>query len=353
MADCPNQWTEHIGVARTEILDGLTATLEVWVPDFLPNYDGDIPLSNQCQQCTVKDPILETTKSGKVHHRKTVKCVYLGFTNHIVPCVHIGERVKVLCYAGTEAFYWMPLGRDPGLRLHEHMRWYAMSQPESVEGGWDEKTGRSYKNVQDDNSYWIDINTNKGQKSIWMHTSQKDGECHGYDFRILVDTCKGKCKVELYDSDGNILFLDTHEHRWQIWNIDNSYLDIYKENITMHCNDTMQFVADKHLIIRTPDYQRLADKQQIVGKTRDSDIAQRDYIKTTAWGVQASSAASIKTTKYSLNASAMAYMTTSDMSLTASKITYTGEHTFAGPSFIVGTAHGLCPVVILFGSNSW
>lgn len=323
MSDKVPTWTEYIGVARTANYDGLTANIEVYIPDFLPNFDGDIPLKNISEDITLKDPIENTTVTDKINHRKTVYCTWFGNTNTIIPCVHVGERVRVYQYAGTTNFYWEPLGQDHGIRLRERWRMYWMSQPTSVTGKSDPKWGKNYTDVSPDNSYWIDVDTRTGKKAIWFHTSMADGEDHTYDCRLLIDHPLGKCIFEFFDSEGNILRLDTHKHKWYIKNADNSYIDMEKENITIHCNDTMTLLGDKKVVVKTPDYQLIADKQTITGKTRSSNLSNSDDFQT------------------------------KNMSIKATKFTSNADHSYSGPNFVVGTASGLVPVIIHHGSNSW
>ena len=338
--DAPQHWKEYIGIARTENTTGTVPELEVFVAEFLPNHDGCVPLSNQCQKVSVYDPLLECTDCCKVHHRKTVMATYMGGQNELIPSVVIGERVRVLVYGGWEAIYWKPLGHDPGLRLHEHLRWYAMSQPSSVHGGepvvGHTNCGKTYNKVKDINSYWIDINTNPGQKGIHIHTSIIDGECCGYDMEFKTDP--GHCYFKLYDTKGNYLFLDPHIPLWKMWNNCNSFLELRANDITLSCPGNMLINADKSIKVTTPDFHRIADKQVNDGKTKDENLATHIHLNTS---------------KYTCKGSSMIGLLGGTITLKGSSLGYIGNHTFQGDSFLVSTASGMVPVTIIIGSNSW
>jgi len=340
MDDAPQGWKEYIGIARTENTTGTVPDLEVFVAEFLPNHDGCVPLSNQCQKVSVYDPILEKTDCCKVHHRKTVMATFMGGQNELIPCVVIGERVRVLVFNGWEAIYWKPLGRDPGLRLHEHLRWYAMSQPSSVHGGEPvvnhTNCGKTYNKVKDTNSYWIDINTNPGQKGIHMHTSIIDNECCGYDMEFKTDP--GHCYFKLYDTKGNYLFLDPHIPLWRMENFSGSFMELRAEDITISCPGNMLLNADTTMKETTPDHTRIANKQTNIGDTITENMS-----------------ASIDTTTpaYTITGSSTVNVNGGDIKIAGGALTYDGNHTFSGGSFNVSTGSGFVPVVIIIGSNSW
>lgn len=247
-------WKLMIGVSNSEITNGMyppecasegeggdgsfRADIEVFIPELTPNAQGKVtdiksPINVEAE---VEDPFSKEKSKISVPRVETIKCQYMGGPNFLVPCIHKGEQVWVLQYAGGNvSYYWLPMGREDGLRLHEHMRWYAMSQPKSV------IEDNKWSVVSDDNTYFVDINTNPGQKLIHIHTSVNDGEPHGYDIRIMPE----KSKLEIVDTAGNYLSLDSANTIWKMFNIMQSYIELNKQNITISCLDTIFVKAGK------------------------------------------------------------------------------------------------------------
>lgn len=226
----------------------MSADIEVFLPDLTPNAEGEIEKADEVvgtEDVGVEDPFTKTKLKKKVKIVKTVRCQYLGGQNILVPCVHVGEQVWVLYHAGGPvSYYWLPMGRDNAIRLREHIRWFAMNQPKSITDG---KTPV----IRDGNTYFIDINTQKDEKAIQIHTSMSDGEEYGYDIRIVTDRkgVDGKYYLEITDTNGNFIHLDTREHIWRMENNDKSYIEINKNNITLECKDTITLKAGNHIEI--------------------------------------------------------------------------------------------------------
>lgn len=247
MAKVVSELYEYIGISNTTITKGLTYDIEVVIPEFTPLAEGE-PGKYTIEQTTLEDPINKTTKTTKVKTVRTVVCTYMGSgnVNGIVPCVHKGERVRVLNYAGTEQYYWLAYGKDPGLRLRERARWFVMDQPKSVENG-------DYKKVEDENTYFVELNTNKGAKEFHVHTSINDGETYTYDIRIIPE----KCILEITDNagsngpdKGNVIRLRSKDKWWHIRNTDESVIDINKKNIIIRCQDTISMIAGKNIVTK-------------------------------------------------------------------------------------------------------
>ena len=250
-------WAEWVGTSQTTVTDGETLNLDVFIPEFIPDIQG---CPGKVIDTKVGVPFMWQCPGGchMIHIKRTVTCTYLGGTRAIVPCIHKGERVRVLNYAGNEQMYWLPMGRDPGLRLHERIRWFAMAQPESVKP-------QTYNDVKDTNSYFIDFNTNKGSKQWHLHTSKADGEPVGYDWYIWPE----KGEMVFHDCKGNFFHLWTLEHKWHLHNVDNSNVILDKENIFINCKDTVEIDAGKHVnVYAGMCYNRKAPAHNINGTTR-------------------------------------------------------------------------------------
>lgn len=235
MAAKLSELKQYVGISATTITDGVTMLIEAFVPDFLPNEKGTPTMRKFAISTedvfTHAKPVTNLTRSD------VIACAYLGGSNCSVPCIHKGERVWVLNLSGTEQYYWLPIGRDAGLRLRECHRIFVMDQPNSVKNG-------SYNDVTDDNSYFIEMDTNTGRKIIHIHTTRNDGEIDSYDIKIRPEDGI----LEIYDDLGNHIRLTSQEHIWHIENVDKSFVDINKENITIQCNDTITLNAGKNII---------------------------------------------------------------------------------------------------------
>lgn len=227
---------EYIGIAADTIEDGITPLLNIYVPEFVPNTNcclkKKVPVKG-----AIKDPFTGAVTCCTITKTNNIVAAYMGGTNTFIPCVVIGERVRVIRIGGMEQLYWLPLGRDPSLRRHERARWFIMDQPSAVSGG-------SYPDVMDTNTYFVEFNSNKGQKEFHVHTGISDGEAHNYDIHILPE----QSKVIIKDDIGNYIQLLSDEHWWRCENTDNSYIEANKENITLECKDTITLKAGKRII---------------------------------------------------------------------------------------------------------
>ena len=246
-----NGCSVYIGTANTMITNGIDTLLEVFIPELTPNAIGkpeDYPIVSEV---SVVNPLTEETTNSTVKRPFTIKALFLGNQNHLVPCVHIGEQVYVVNLGGGEtSYFWYPIGRDEGIRRHEHLRWYAMARGSSI-------SGSSPKSVTDEESYFIDINTNPGEKLFHIHTSIVDGETTGYDVRIYPE----QSRLEIVDTDGNELSLESTNARWYMKNYHNSFLEINKDDITLKCPGNLLIDAGKSVKVVTPDYTNLGVTQ--------------------------------------------------------------------------------------------
>lgn len=398
MAKFTRDWYEYIGISNTTITDGMTPVIEVYMPEFLPNVNGELP-HEENKSGTTTCPFDVTCGSYSIMSTRVITVTYLGDANHLVPCVHKGERVRILNYAGTEQYYWTELGRDAGLRRHERIRWFAMAQPTSVKSP-------EYEDVKDDNAYFIEFNTNPGSKEFHIHTSILEGEHHPYDMHILPE----KGMFILRDDILNEIKLWSDEHKWRWENTDGSYIEIDKENITVFCKDTIKMIAGKNIKVFAGDSFSLhAPVHSHTGESRQSMFSTRDWFvaKTHAFDdmnmVQRSK---LEYMQHAMNNTVIADINHSITSTTTSHTcatfnnsaktgvslvptstivtgikteangivtiadaitthltgvqtsiagvaTYIANHTFTGASFTVATTKGLVPVIIGHGSPAW
>lgn len=258
MADKRLGWSVLLGVSCTTIDNGMFAKehgpedlggdgtlvpdIEVFVPELVPFADGKKPEEKTNYEVELKNPLIDITEKRNISLVSAIKCKYMGGQNFSVPCVHRGEQVWVLQYEGGESsYYWLPMGRDSGIRMREHVRWYAHNLPVAVKGD------NQFSIVSDDHTYFICMDTRTNHKLIQIHTSRNDGEEYGYDIRIhpeqqkleICDTAGGS------DNQGNRIELDSKNTKWTIRNIYDSFIKLDKEDISISCKGMINITAGK------------------------------------------------------------------------------------------------------------
>lgn len=294
-------WNLFWGVSNTTITNGLcapehsrkkdggdgtlVADIDVFVPELTPNADGKNMAARNVYDVALLNPLTGQPEKREVTFTSIIRCKYLGRPNEAVPCVYKGEQVWVLQHEGGEfSYYWLPIGRDEGIRNREHLRWFAHDIPkiEVLENG-------TRFVVSDKNTYFIDICTNRlttkevGQdgkviyrdkktgeivpeegtgKLFQIHTANSDGETFTYDIRIfpereVIEICDN-ADVDRNSSNasgggisgGNRIELDSRNTRITLRNIENSFVRLDKQNITLSCLDTINITAGKKVRIR-------------------------------------------------------------------------------------------------------
>lgn len=217
-------WKVYLGVSATTIQDGQTFFIQAYIPELSPNAKGD-PTLVKTHTVKVKNPLFDTTETGVVPCVDLVNCQYFGGTNMMVPCIHSGEQILVLQYEGNEnQFYWLPLGREPGIRRFENIRWFAMDQEEAI------TDIDKFKMAGVDSSYFINIDTNPTHKIIWIHSCQNNNEKYGYDIKIIPESNE----LHITDTDGNYFKLESAETRWTLHNKDNTEIILDKSDMRIN-----------------------------------------------------------------------------------------------------------------------
>lgn len=362
MAMVASEFRMYIGISNCTFTDGLHPVITACIPEFNPWDKGWIG-EKKYYQASTTDPLgAGTDGSSVVAKVKTVICTYWGHEgrNQIIPCVHRGDRVLVFNYGGSEEYYWKLWGRDPGLHKHERVRWFAMDKCEpSVDDP------PKYADVLDTNTYFIEMNTNPGDKGFRVHTCDHDGEAHVYDMAIFPEksmfeitdnmTSGDKMSKDTDVDKGNCFRLMSDLHKWRWRNVDDSYIELDKENITIWCknnitiragNDITVFAGNNFSSVISNERKEMVGarseftcpEQQVTGGTRKVSMQGYHYLSATGVTQIAYTAMSLKG-----GACALSFQT----------ITHTGKHYFTGGDFFVGTAKGCIPTVILFGSNAW
>lgn len=217
--------------------------LEVVIPELTPIYRGDgkiidedkrIPL-RRIFQSQLKTPT-NANMTVKVTESPSVKCYYLGGSNHSVPHITMGEQVLVYHYLGSDTYYWKELGRDNELRRIEKYRIFVADQ-QAVKKDADVALGNQLR-LNDDNTYYLEFDSIN--KHILLSTSNSDGETIRYFMKFNMKTNT----FSLWDTFGNRVEIDSNEHRLYMRNQDQSVIDIHRKAINIWAQDSINIEAD-------------------------------------------------------------------------------------------------------------
>lgn len=385
MAEVISEFRTYIGISDSTITDGVTPVIMVAVPEFEPLDAGNLSEMKLTEAHTV-DPIGSTTGATLIKKVRTIKCTYFGSDgNQMVPCVHRGERVLVINYAGTEQYYWKAWGRDPGLRANERVRWLAMNRPKSVDGV------DQYPDVTDDNCYFVEMNTNGGDKWFRIHTGVSDGEAHTYDVTIFPE--KGMFEITDNMSSGSLLSDNTNTDKgncirlisdhplWRIRNISGSYIELNGPDINIYAphdinieagndintkcgnNYTSDVGVDRTETVGNNNSKTVSnDEATAIGNNKTDNIGSKHAVTcpdTSVTGdimtVNMSSALNAQAGgSVGITGGGSVGVSAGALTMSAGSIASSGAHSFSGPAFVVGTGSGAIPgLVIIYGSNAW
>lgn len=174
---------------------------------------------------------------AKVKTTNSIPASWLRFgdaNRMTAPDVRRGEAVMIYQFGDSPKFYWMTIKQDALLRRLETVV-YAFSAS-AVEGD----------PMDPDHTYYIEISTHKGL--VHFHTSQANGEPFAYDFQF--NTKEGV--VNLKDSAGNYLVMNSTERRFEMYNTDGSHWDMEKSNLTVTIPEEVRYKVGKHFWVHSP-----------------------------------------------------------------------------------------------------
>ena len=279
----PSSIREYVGIACQTLMGDEPSDLEVMVPEFLPMVEGSVDQEAKTQNKTMK--VLNTAKGGKsiasVKVSDTITCEYLGCrTGMSMPNVYLGEQVKVINLEGNSTFYWVPMGRDDHIRKTEHLKIRVADKPKQQDP------------LDDDHSYFFEMDTREGKRKIHIHTSAGTEEEVTYD--LLIDT--DKSEVSLIDSKGNGFILKSKEFYWKMYNSEEehgSFWEMDKDNIHLHAVDTFKVTSKNYVReteetdkITTPDYERNSTTKEVVNTPlRDVNVDTAEVHNVPVMGV--------------------------------------------------------------------
>ncbi len=211
-----NLWKRYHGISAVNLDDtDKKGTLKILCPELTPFANGN--LKHKEEEVVFKaEDIWGTKQHSKCTMKNTIEAVYMGGENCLsIPDVVVGEQLIVHQYGEDDTYYWSIERRDENLRLREHYRISCADTPIRI------------KILDDDNTYFFEINSKKGHKGITLSTTKSDSEAFRYLIKI---NCDGSY-ITLNDDVGNHILLDSANTRILIENKDKTNLDLDKRDL--------------------------------------------------------------------------------------------------------------------------
>lgn len=226
---------EVYGIVATDLQEGdPKGTIRVLCPEKSPFSSEDLQHKEEDVSFTTKDE-WGTRTSSSCKTTNTMEAIYFGGnSNCSIPDVVVGEQVKLISHGNSNTHYWMPIRKDERLRKREHLRISCASDPTRD------------KQLGDDNTFFIEINTKQGKKKIHISTSQKDGETHRYD--VLIDIEKGT--ASLNDELGNQFKIDSNATTVTMINKEGTKFQADKKNAFIFAPDSIYINATNKVVVQ-------------------------------------------------------------------------------------------------------
>lgn len=231
-----NLWKRYHGISAVNLDDtDKNGTLKILCPELSPFTNGS--LKHKEEEIIFKaEDVWGTKQHSKSTIKNTIEAVYLGGENCLsIPDVVVGEQLIVHQYGEDDIYYWSIERRDENLRLREHYRITCTDSPTRI------------KVLDDDNTYFFEINSKIGHKGITLSTTQSDGEAFRYQIKINCD----KSHITMHDNVGNLILLDSVNTRILLENKDKTKVDLDKRNLFLLA-DNVSIVGRKLISTRSP-----------------------------------------------------------------------------------------------------
>jgi len=232
-----NKWKKYIGIATTAITEKNQKELYVFLPELTPLASGKISEETEMIEINLENSAAPQT-AIQIETSDTILATYFGIggTNRSIPDVHIGEQLIVYNYAESDTYYWAVAGRDDNVRVTEHLRFSVAD------------TKKTLEDLNDDNTFFIELDTKYDNKHLLVSTSNSNGETYRYFFKIdaIANT------VELKDDSGNVILLDSDKVRIKATNKSGTFVDIINENMTLYAPTNIDVVAGSVINLIAP-----------------------------------------------------------------------------------------------------
>lgn len=285
-------------VSRGIVAENLVAgshVVEIWPMELLPMAEGEVTSG----VTTVDSEGVDS--NGEAYQVKadigmTVPCTWFGGGNLITPPnVRRGERVDILQQGDSQNYFWKSASLDQNLRRLETMVWVFSGNPDNAD----------QDAPSPDNSYFLEVSTHKGL--VTFATSQLNSEQAAFTFQL--NTAKGT--VTFKDEKGNSSFFDSVNTLLRILNVDGTFFEMNKKNISMYAEevidvkcDTLEVLAETLINIKT--------KKTVLNSTNSIEFNTKEFM------MDASKSIVLNTKSTTLTSADLISFSTKDFTLDAS-----------------------------------
>lgn len=207
--------------------------------EVLPMLDGEIA-SNPTNQTIQGVDASGRNYTVSVIHDNALVCEWLdvsGSNRSTAPDVRRGERVKIWRYGDTDKFYWSSTGDNTTRKLETVRHTFSGTSDESV------------TELDETNSYYHEVSTHQGTTTY--STSKANGEMVAY--HVQFDGKNGIMHIQ--DDMGNVLEMDSSNHRISVTNSDGTQYRADGQNLAIFAKDTVAINAQKTFSLETQDLQ--------------------------------------------------------------------------------------------------
>lgn len=220
-----------IGYVASEVTTRNQTRIEIYCPELYPMQEGDISALFKSMEFKVKSLSKKAVVSMiKLGH--TIGADFIGNSNHDVPDVVIGERVRVYNFNQSSNYFWEPFGIDDSLRKTEHWRVAIADSPQRL------------KKLDFDNAWIIEIDT-KYKKQITLSTSKSGGELFRY--QLVMDGQNSNVRVS--DDIGNLAIINSLTNQVLTRTALNSFVNMVGTDIDVFAPRDLRITALGNVLI--------------------------------------------------------------------------------------------------------
>ncbi len=220
--------------------------IKVHISEFLPYLSGELNATEVKAGVGTTDERSDGGE-GKATVTNTVTAIYANLCSnrYYPPDVRRGERVFVFNIADTDTYYWFSLGVHDNLRRCEK---YRLSVSDDV---------NYQKELSNDNSYYIEVNTLDGKKEIVISTAKSDGE----EYRYLIKIDAKASTLQINDDNNNMILMESKEKRMFMRNTEGCSVDLNKKNSSIIAIEDLILKAGRQIVSDSPVWYDQQDKR--------------------------------------------------------------------------------------------
>ena len=256
-------WDIHeaiVSIGQELAGDGI---ISVYIPDFLPYINGDLMKKEDTVSKITLTDLEGNIVEKEIKSTPFIIAHYYNSDNKSIPDVVPGERVLVFQYAKQGPFYWSIAGIDRALRKTEHLRHSVADKMTKME------------ELNDDNTYYYEFNTDKDVQHFVISTSDSCGE----KFRYLIKIDAKNSSIILQDNDSNRIQLDSDNEHIILENKSTSKVELTRQDILIFAPNNIKIQAGNNIDIISKNTTSLLNKDTIV--TAINSITSKSITNTT------------------------------------------------------------------------